>query len=112
VSANAADDDLTAAVEFLKFFLSVEAQTLLADPANAAHIPAALGVEVTDALMAQAVEAFLGGTIFPVIPEMGAYWDPMNNAAKKVVEEGADPATTLAEAFGAVTAKVQEIRGQ
>ncbi|MBI2846066.1 MAG: extracellular solute-binding protein [Chloroflexi bacterium] len=103
--------DLEASVEFIKFFLSSEAQALLADPSKAAHIPAISGVELTDRLMQESVAAFAGGTAFPVIPEMGAYWDPMNNAVKKVVEEGADAATALQEAFDAVTAKVAEIRG-
>lgn len=112
LGANATGDDLNASVEFIKFFLSAEAQALLADPTKAAHIPAIAGVEVTDPLMAQAVAAFAGGAAFPVIPEMNAYWDPMNNAVKKVVEEETDPSTALQEAFDAVTAKVAEIRGQ
>lgn len=110
VSANAAGDDYTAAIAFLKFFLSKDAQALLADPTKAAHIPATIGVEITDPLMQQAAAAFEGGTAFPVIPEMNAYWDPMNNMLKKVIDEGADPAAALQEAFDAVTAKVAEIR--
>jgi arabinogalactan oligomer/maltooligosaccharide transport system substrate-binding protein len=112
LSANATDEDRAASIAFIEFFLSAEAQTLLADPTKAAHIPAVSGVEVTDPLMQQAAAAFAGGAAFPVIPEMGAYWDPMNNALKRVVDEGIDPATALQDAFDAVTAKVAEIRGQ
>ena len=52
------------------------------------------------------------GTAFPVIPEMGAYWDPVNNALLSVINEGTDPAIALQAAFDAVVAKVAEIRGQ
>ena len=111
LNPNAADADKAAGLKFLEFFLSKEAQALLADPAKAAHIPAVADVEVSDPLMKQAAEAFAGGTAFPVIPEMGAYWDAMKNALVKVVDTDADPAATLQEAFDAVTAKVKEIRG-
>jgi len=47
-----------------------------------------------------------------VIPEMNAYWDAVNNALKKVVDEGTDPAAALQEAYDLVVAKVAEIRGQ
>jgi arabinogalactan oligomer/maltooligosaccharide transport system substrate-binding protein len=92
----------------MEFFLSPEAQALLTD---VGHIPAVAGVEVTDALMAQAVTAFEGGTAFPVIPEMGAYWEPMDNALKSVFDEGADPAAVLQQAENSVVAKIAEIRG-
>jgi arabinogalactan oligomer/maltooligosaccharide transport system substrate-binding protein len=111
MSANVSAENKDAAWAFMQYFLGSDAQTLLADPSKAAHIPAINGVEVTDPLMQQSVAAFAGGAVFPVIPEMGAYWDPMNNMLKKVVEEGADPATALQEAFDAVTAKVTEIKG-
>jgi len=112
LNANSVDDVRAASVDFIKFFLSKDAQALLADPAKAGHLPATIGVEITDPLMKQAAVAFEGGTAFPVIPEMGAYWDPMNNMLKKVMDEGADPAAALQEAFDAITAKVTEIRGQ
>lgn len=112
LNANAAEADKEAGLAFIKFFLSTEAQTLLADPTKAAHIPAIKGLAVTDPTMKASVAAFAGGAAFPVIPEMGAYWDPMNNALKKAVDEGVAPATALQEAFDLVVAKIKEIRGQ
>ena len=79
---------------------------------KAGHIPATLGVEVTDPLLKQAAAALAAGAAFPVIPEMGAYWDPMNNVLLSAINEGKDPATLLQAAFDAVTAKIKEIRGQ
>jgi len=112
LSANAEGDDLAASIAFIEYFLSAEAQALLADPEGAAHLPAIVGLEITDPLMAQAAAAFEGGTAFPVIPEMNAYWDPMNNALLQVVQEDADIATALQEAYDLVVAKVAEIRGE
>lgn len=112
LSANVTGDDQKAALEFIKFFLSPEAQALLADPKKAAHIPAVKGVEVADPLLKQAVEAFALGTAFPVIPEMGAYWGPMDTALKSVFDEGADPAAALQQAYDSIVAKIKEIRGQ
>lgn len=112
LNENATGADREAGLAFIKFFLSEEAQNLLANPTKAGHIPATKGVEVTDPLMKASVEAFAGGAAFPVIPEMGAYWDPLNNALKKAVDEGVDPAVALQEAYDLVVAKVAEIRGQ
>lgn len=110
LSANAADEDLAASAAFIDFFLTQEAQTLLADPTKAAHIPAVTGVDISDPLLAMANDALAAGAVFPVIPEMGAYWDPMNNALKAVVTDGKEPAAELQAAFDLVVAKVAEIR--
>jgi arabinogalactan oligomer/maltooligosaccharide transport system substrate-binding protein len=109
LSANAEGDDLTAGWKFMAFFLSPEAQAILAD---VGHIPAVAGVEVADPLMLQAMDAFAGGAAFPVIPEMGAYWEPMDTALKSVFDEGADPAEVLQTAFDSITAAIEDIRGQ
>ena len=111
LNANVTGDDQKAALAFLQFFLSPKAQALLADPTKAAHIPAIKGVEVADPLLKQAVEAFALGTAFPVIPEMGAYWGPMDTALKSVFDEGADPAAALQQAYDSIVAKIKEIRG-
>ena len=108
LSANASGDDQTASWKFMEFFLSSEAQGMLAD---IGHIPATVGVEVTDPLLLQAADAFAGGVAFPVIPEMGAYWGPMDTALKSVFDEGADPAAALQQAFDTITAAIQDIRG-
>ena len=109
LGTNVEGDDKDASWAFMEFFLSPEAQALLTD---VGHIPAVAGVEVNDPLMAQAALAFEGGAAFPVIPEMGAYWDPMDNALKSVFDEGADPAAALQQAENSVIAKVAEIRGE
>jgi maltose-binding protein MalE len=109
LNANASGDDQAASWKFMEFFLSPEAQALLV---KAGHIPAVAGVEIADPLLKQAVDAFAGGAAFPVIPEMGAYWGPMDTALKSVFDEGADPAAALQTAYDSITAKIKEIRGQ
>jgi arabinogalactan oligomer/maltooligosaccharide transport system substrate-binding protein len=109
LSANAEGDDQMAGWKFMAFFLSPEAQAILAD---VGHIPAVAGVEVADPLMLQAMDAFAGGAAFPVIPEMGAYWEPMDTALKSVFDEGADPAEVLQTAFDSIAAAIEDIRGQ
>jgi maltose-binding protein MalE len=111
LNGNAEDTDKEASWAFMQYFLSPEAQAILADPTKAAHIPATLGVEVTDPLMAQAAVAFEGGAPFPVIPEMGAFWGPMDTALQSVFNEGTDPAAALGRAYNDVADKIAEIRG-
>jgi maltose-binding protein MalE len=112
LNANLTGDDLECGWAFMEFMLSPEAQVIFSDPAMAGNIPSILGVEVTDPIQQQALAAFAGGTAFPVIPEMGAYWDPVNNALLSVIEMGTDPAEALQAAEDAVVAKVAEIRGE
>ncbi len=112
LNANAEGDDKDVAWKFMEFFLSPEAQAILADATKAGHIPAISGVEITDPLMAQSAEAFAGGAAFPVIPEMGAYWGPMDTALQSVFDEGADPTAALSQAYNSITAAIAEIRGE
>jgi len=108
LSTNAEGDDQKAAWAFMKFFLSPEAQAMLA---KVGHIPAVAGVEITDPLMQQEIKAFEGGTAFPVIPEMGSYWGAMDTALKSVFDEGADPTAALQTAFDDITKAIDELRG-
>ena len=100
LSANAEGDAQTASAAFIEFFLSADAQAMLVE---AGHIPAIGGVEVNDPHLQMAVTAFEGGAPFPVIPQMGSYWEPMDGALNAVYEEGMDPAEALQGAFDAIT---------
>ncbi len=108
----AAGDDAVATEKFMEFFVSKEAQAMWADVGTtekpmAAGIPVVKGLEVTDPIAKMAVNGFAAGTAFPVIPQMGVYWDPMNNAVLSVLDKGTDPAVALQEAFDAVSAAVK-----
>ncbi len=111
MSANVEDADKAATWAFMKFLMSPDGQAAIAAN-NSGFIPAVAGVEVPDRLRQEAVLAFEGGVAFPVIPEMGAYWGPMDTALQSVFNEGADPAEVLQIAFDAIVAAIAEIRGQ
>ncbi len=114
LSSNAAGDDAVASEKFMEYFVSSEAQAMWADVGTTAPmaggIPVVKGMEVADPVEKMEVAAFAGGTAFPVIPQMGAYWDPMNNAILSVLDKGTDPAKALQEAFDLVTAAVAKIQ--
>jgi maltose-binding protein MalE len=112
LNANSTSNELDTCKSFMEFMLSPEAQLIFADSSMAGFIPSILGVELTDPLQMQVVETFNGATAFPVIPEMNAYWDPVNNALLTVMEQGADPADVLQEAHDDVLAELAEIQGE
>ncbi|NTV36629.1 MAG: hypothetical protein HGA53_06715, partial [Anaerolineaceae bacterium] len=78
------------------------------DKPMAAGIPVIKGLDIKDPVAKASAAALGAGVPFPVIPQMGSYWDPMNNAIKKVLDEGTDPVVALQEAFDAITAKLAE----
>jgi maltose-binding protein MalE len=115
MTTSAAGDDAIATEKFMEYFVSPEAQALwaatgTADAPMAAGIPVANGVEVTDPVTKMEIAALAGGVPFPVIPQMGAYWDPVNNAILSVLDKGTDPAAALQTAFDSVTAAVAAIK--
>jgi arabinogalactan oligomer/maltooligosaccharide transport system substrate-binding protein len=114
LSTNATGNDAIASEKFMEYFVSTEAQTMWADVGTtvpmAGGIPVVKGMDVKDPMEKMEVAAFAGGTAFPVIPQMGAYWDPMNNAILSVLNKGTDPAAALKEAFDLVTAGVAKMK--
>ncbi|MHC1740887.1 MAG: extracellular solute-binding protein [Anaerolineaceae bacterium] len=115
LTTTATGDDAIASEKFMEFFVSIDAQKMWADAGTtdkpmAAGIPVVLGIEVTDPITKMEVAAFAGGTAFPVIPQMSAYWDPVNNAVLGVLDKGTDPAAALAEAFATVTTAVANMK--
>lgn len=110
LNANLESYSLECSWAFMEYLLSPEGQMLFSDPDLAGNVPAIVGLKITEPIQQQAMTAFAGGIAFPVIPEMGAYWGPVNDALLAVVEEGADPAEALQTAHDAVVAAVAEIR--
>ena len=111
LNANLTGHDLDCGWSFMEFLLSSEAQEIFSDPSMAGYIPAIIGLELGNPLQKQASAAFAHGTQFPVIPEMGAYWDPVNNALLAVVELGSDPMEALLAAEEATIANISDIQG-
>jgi arabinogalactan oligomer/maltooligosaccharide transport system substrate-binding protein len=111
MGANSEGDNQSATWALMKYLLTPDAQKLISEN-NKGYIPSVAGVEVPDRLRQEVVAAFEGGTAFPVIPEMGAYWGPMDTALKSVFDQGSDPAGALTAAEEAINAAIVEIRGQ
>lgn len=112
LNANLEGDELDCAWKFMEFMLSPEAQEIFSDSSMANKIPSILGLELNDPLKNQVMEAFSGGTAFPVVPEMAVYWDPVNNALLSVIESGADPADTLQDAADVIKFNIDEMHGE
>jgi arabinogalactan oligomer/maltooligosaccharide transport system substrate-binding protein len=111
LGSNARGNDKIATWVFMEYLVTPEIQAALAEN-DPYFIPAALGVKVQDRLRQQAIAALEGGVTFPVIPEMGAYWGPMDTALKSVFNDGTDPVTALQQAFESVIADIANIRGR
>jgi maltose-binding protein MalE len=109
LNANSMGAELDAAKAFMGYLMTADAQAAFY-AADDAFIPSNVNVEVTDPLRLQALEAFGGGVGWIVIPEMGAYWGPMETAILSYLREGVDPAEALTTAEEAVIPAIEEIR--
>lgn len=105
LNAQASGEERQAALALMQYFLSPEAQRLLADPTKAGHVPSVAGVDIADPLAQQEVAAFATSVIYPA-QIWADYADPLNNAIKKVVAANADPRAALKEAEDAVNRKI------
>ncbi|MDH5508611.1 MAG: extracellular solute-binding protein [Anaerolineae bacterium] len=108
LNANTSGAAADAALDFMAHMVSVDAQTSFAET-DPGFLPVTDGVEVADSLRQQALTAMAGGVAFPVIPEMGVYWGPMETAIRTVVDEGTDPAVSLQTAYDSVVAALDEM---
>jgi len=110
LNPNAEADTLQVAWAFMEYFLSPEAQAILADPAKAAHLPTVKNVQIRDRLMRETVMAFEKSTPLPVVPEMNAYWGSMEAALQSILIEGTDPVDALQKAHEGIIADIAVIR--
>ena len=106
VSNNIDGTELDAAVAFVEYFLSAEAQTLLADPTKAGHIPVVSGVEVSDPLLANAVSAFDGGIAQPRFG--GCFWSNMDASLQSYLAGGLTAEEALQQAFDIISSAVAD----
>ncbi len=110
LNANLTEHDLDCGWAFMEYLLSADAQEMFSDPSMAGFIPVVKGLELQDPMQIQAVEAFSKGTPLPVIPEMSAYWEPLNFALQSVVEFDVNPVDALSAAEAAIAGKLSEMR--
>ena len=109
LNANLSGHDLDCGWNFMNYLLSNDAQELFSDPSKAGFIPAVKGVDLSDPVQRQAAAAFSDGTAMPVVPEMDAYWEPLNFALQSVVEFEVDPVEALSAAEAAILTRISEL---
>ena len=109
LNANLSGHDLDCGWNFMNYLLSNDAQELFSDPSKAGFIPAVKGVDLSDPVQRQAAAAFSDGTAMPVVPEMDAYWEPLNFALQSVVEFEVDPVEALSAAEVAILTRIAEL---
>lgn len=110
LNANAVSEDAAAGWKFIEFFVSPEAQALLADPTKAGYIPVITGIDIKNPLVSEAYRALSDGIAYPGVPEIDAYWVPLESAIKSVVEQGRDPGEALQQAEDEVNARLEKLR--
>jgi len=107
VNQRGSPQDQSATWEFVKYLLSPEAQATMA---KTGRIPALRDVSLDNPLLAQALKALLGGTTYPVVPEMAAYPAAMDTALRSVFEEGVPPAIALQSAEQSIRASLDAVK--
>jgi maltose-binding protein MalE len=95
LSANSTGDVKNAAMAFLKYMSTPEAQSVFA---AVGHIPTNPSVQVTDPVTEGFINQSKSTTYFPNEPEMGAVWTPAGDMITKVLTAGADPTAAVAAA--------------
>jgi len=91
MNVNLSDEERERTWILMEFFFTPGIQSVLANPEKAAHIPTVHGVEVADPLLSQAIIALNTGTPYPVLPQLAAYWEPMDRALTSVFERNVNP---------------------
>jgi ABC-type glycerol-3-phosphate transport system substrate-binding protein len=92
---------------FMGFMLSPEVQTILT---RAGHTPAVAAAEVTDKFMQQAVQAFAGGSPYPVAAGMDLYSEALDQALISVFSGQEIIPNALQRAHRQIMAGLSELR--
>ena len=105
IGANTFDEKLAASAAFVEYFLSPEAQAILANPDKAGHIPAVDGLDVEGDIQAQALAAFQSGGIAQP-RHGGCYWANMDTALQAYFGGTSTAEDALAEAAETINSAV------
>lgn len=97
INANASPEEVAAALKFFEFFTSADVQKEFLNTAN--WIPANSSVDTaTNPVVGGFLKQVPNSDPFPVVPELGATWDPMGNAITQILEGVKTPQEALTEA--------------
>ncbi len=97
INVNATPEEVNAAMKFLEYLTSAEVQKDYLDQAN--WIPANSSVDTSsNPVVGGFLKQVPNSDPFPVVPELGATWDPMGNAISQILEGVKTPQDALSEA--------------
>ena len=101
INVNAKPEEVDAALKFLEYFTSKEVQVEFLNQAN--WIPANSSVDTSsNPVVGGFLKQVPNSDPFPVLPELGATWDPMGNAITQILEGTKDPQAALTEAANTI----------
>jgi maltose-binding protein MalE len=95
VASGTPSANLEAAWAFARYMLSTEAQTLMADPSVAGHIPVVASVELDDPLMVESSAMLRSGVPWPLGFTDTEFVDVLETAVVNVVQQGSNPVFAL-----------------
>jgi arabinogalactan oligomer/maltooligosaccharide transport system substrate-binding protein len=109
LNANSDDAHKKTAMDFIKFMAGKEIEQEFFEKAK--HIPSNLDVDTSsDPVVNGFIEQMKTGVPMPIIPEMGAVWDPMQNAIDSVLAGKATPEEAIKNAQDAINKKISAMR--
>ena len=109
LNANSDDAHKKAAMDFIKFMAGKEIEQEFFEKAK--HIPSNLDVDTSSAPVVNGfIEQMKTGVPMPIVPEMGAVWDPMQNAIDSVLAGKATPEEAINNAQEAISKKINAMR--
>lgn len=95
LNPNAGQRELEAGADFLRYLVSVDGQTILA---QAGIVPVRSDIVVNEPYIQQLMAAFEGGTPLPILPQMDQYYMPMDLAIQSYLYEGNEVRSVLKNA--------------
>lgn len=104
-------NNLDVTLEFMQYFSSTDAQTILA---GAGMIPAVTDLQLVGDInqrhTTQAMIALAGGSAYPALPEMTVYLAPMDVALRSVFDLGVAPEIALQTAEDTIIIELENFR--
>lgn len=110
INANSDDAHKEAAMDFVKFLTGKDMEQEFFEKAK--HIPSNTDVDTSsDPIINGFITQMKTGVSMPIVPEMGAVWDPMQNAIDSVLAGKATPQDAINAAEEAITKKISSMKG-
>ena len=88
---------------FVGHLLSAETQSALA---QSGRVPVTANAQVTNPTVRQAATALNSGSLFPIAPEMAAYWSPLSEAIDATIDRNTPPEQALQQASDRIKAEL------